>query len=69
MLFRKKIFFEIVLLKINFFFKIVLFRYARKTQKLRIFRGKMRQNVIFCVQIFFQNRVFQKFIFLQNRAF
>ena len=47
MLFRKKIFFE-----------IVLFKSVRKTQKLRILRGKLNQNVIFCVQFFFQNRAF-----------
>ena len=58
MLFRKLFFFKIVLLKIFFFFKIVLFKSARKTQNLRILRGQMRQNVIFCVQIFFQNRAF-----------
>ena len=41
----------------SFFFKIVLFKNAPKTQNFRILRGKMNQNVIFCVQIFFQNRV------------
>ena len=58
MLFIKNIFFKIVLLKIHFFFKFVLFKYARKTQNLRILRGKLKQNVIFCVQFFFQNRAF-----------
>ena len=57
-LFKNLFFFKIVLFKINFFFKIVLFKSARKTQNLRILRGKMRQNVIFRVQIFFQNRAF-----------
>ena len=56
MLFTKNFVFEIVLFKINFFFKIVLFKYARRTQNLRFLRGKIKQNVIFCVQIFFQNR-------------
>ena len=53
MLFTKKFFFKIVVLKKKFF-KIVLFKYARKTQSLRILRGKLNQNVIFCVQIFFR---------------
>ena len=69
MLLRKKFFFEIILFKNIFLFRIVPFKYARKTQTLRILRGKLKQNVIFCVQIFFQNRAFQNFIFLQNRAF
>ena len=43
-----------MLFKILFFFKIVLFKIARKTQKLRFLRGKLNQNVIFCVQIFFE---------------
>ena len=41
--------------KIFFCHEIVLFKYARKTQNVRILRGKMSQNVIFCVQKFFQN--------------
>ena len=53
-LFKNLFFFKILLFKINFFFEIVLFKYARKTQNLRILRGKMRQNVIFCVEIFFK---------------
>ena len=36
----------------------MLFKSARKKQNLRILRGKMRQNVISCVQIFFPNRDF-----------
>ena len=48
---------------------MVLFKKARKTQKLHILRGEMRQNVIFCVQIFFWNRAFFKKNFLQNHAF
>ena len=47
----------------------MLFKNARKTQNLRNLRGKLNQNVIFCVQIFFQNRAFQKYIFLQNHVF
>ena len=58
MLFKNLFFFEIVLFKKLFFFKIVLFKYARKTQNLRILQGKIRQNVTFLVQIFFQNRAF-----------
>ena len=74
MLFWKKIFFNIKLKKI-FFFRIVLFKYARKTQKVGISRGKMSQNVIFCVQklrnllfknIFSSESCFLKNIFLQN---
>ena len=68
-----------MLFKRIFFFKNVLFKYARKTQLLRILRGKMSQNVIFCVQNFFQNLLFENilsskacflnvFFFLQNRA-
>ena len=42
------------------FFKIVLFKTARITQNMRILRGILNQNVIFCVHIFFQSRAFQK---------
>ena len=31
----------------------MLFKNARETQNLRVLRGKMSQNVIFCVQFFF----------------
>ena len=58
MLFGKNFFFEIVLFKINFFLKMVLFKYARKTQNLRTLLGIMRQNVIFCMQSFYQNPAF-----------
>ena len=58
MLFTKKLLFKIVLFKKILFFKIVLFKNARKTQKLRVLPGKLSQNVIFCVQFFFQNRAF-----------
>ena len=52
-----------MLLKKIFFFKIVLFKYARQTQHLRILRGKMSENVIFCVQNFFQNLLFKNDFF------
>ena len=45
--------------KKTFFYKIVLSRSLRKTQKLRILRGKMNQNVIFCAQIFFQKLLYK----------
>ena len=54
MLFRKNIFFKIVLLKI-----------ARKTQKLRILRDEINQNLIFCVQNFFQNMLFEYIFFFK----
>ena len=67
--FRKFFFRQIHALKKIFFFKIVLFKYAREAQKLRILRGKLKQNVIFCAHFFFQNRAFPKYFFLQNLAF
>ena len=42
---------------------IVLFEIERKTLKLRILRGKMSENVIFCAQRFFKNLLFKN-IFL-----
>ena len=45
--------------------KIVLFKYARKTQNLRILRCKLSQNVIFCVQFFFQNLLFKNNFFFK----
>ena len=48
-----------------FFFKNVLFEYARSTQNLRILRDKMCQNVIFCVQIFFQNLLLKSNFFFK----
>ena len=65
MLFRKKFLFKIMLFGKNFFFKIGLFKYARKTQNLRILRGKMSQNVIFCVQKFFRNLPFKNDFFFK----
>ena len=50
------------------FSEIVFFKNARKTQNSRILRGKLNQNVIFCVQNVFQNLLF-KISFLQSRAF
>ena len=47
-----------MLLKKFFFLKVVLFKYARKTQNLRILRDKLTQNVIFCVQIFLRCKKF-----------
>ena len=46
----------------TFSFEIMLFKTARKTQSLRILRGKMSQNVIFCLQFFFQ-KLFYKSVF------
>ena len=53
----------------NFTFKIVLFKIASKKQDLRILRGKLDQNVFFCVPCFFQIHAFEKYGFLQNHAF
>ena len=47
-----------MLLRKKIFLKIVLFKIARKRQNLHILRGKLNQNVIFCVQKFFQNLLF-----------
>ena len=38
---------------------MVLFKYARETQNLRILQRKMSQNVIFCEQIFFKIVLFK----------
>ena len=56
--FLQKKFIQNHALKKIFFFKVMLFKNARQTQNLRILRGKLNQNVIFCVQLFFQNRAF-----------
>ena len=48
-------------IKIFFFFKIMLFKTARKTQNLRILRPKLNQNVIFCMQFFFKIVLFKIF--------
>ena len=52
MLFRKKFTFKIMLFRKIFFSKSCFFKIARNTQKLRILRVKLNQNVIFCVQQF-----------------
>ena len=36
----------------------MLSKNARETQNLRILRGKLNQNVIFCVQKFFKDSAF-----------
>ena len=79
MLYTKTFPFKITLSKNIFFFKIMLFKIARKTQKVRFLPDKLNWNVIFCVQRFFQNLLFENFFvkivlfknvyFLQNRAF
>ena len=68
-----------MLFKKSFFFKIALFKYTRKTQKLSVLRGNLKQNVIFSEQIFFKIVLFKNkfsfkivlhknFIFFQNHA-
>ena len=53
----------------NFLFKIVLFKInALKMQNLRILRGKLKQNVIFCVQSFFKI-CFLKVVFSSKSSF
>ena len=47
------------------FLKTALFKIARKTQNLRILRGQLNENVIFCVQRFFQNLLFKKNFFFK----
>ena len=56
--FGKNFFFKIMLFKKILYLRIVLFKYARKKENLRILRGKMSQNVVFCVQKKFQNMLF-----------
>ena len=65
MLFRKSFLFKIMLFRSFFFIKIVLFKIARKTQNLRILRGKMNQKVTFCVQNFFQNLLLKNIFFFK----
>ena len=52
--FCKSFSFKIMLFR-KIFFRIVFLKIARNTQKMRIFRGKLNQNVLLCVQHFFQN--------------
>ena len=47
------------------FLKIVVFKIARNTQKMRILRGKVNQDVIFCVQHFFQNLLLKLIFFFK----
>ena len=52
----------------------MLFKNARKTQNLRILQGKLNQNVIFCVQIFFKivlflKKLFFKIVLFKNNLF
>ena len=52
-----------------FFSKNVLFKIARITQKMRIIRGKLNQNAIFCVQHFFQNLFYKIYFFIKIVSF
>ena len=65
MLSRKHFTFKIMLFRKNFFLKNVLFKIARNTQKMRILRGKLNQNVIFFVQHFFQNLFYKIYFFFK----
>ena len=47
------------------FIKIVLSKIARKTKNLRFLRGKLKQNVILCVQMFFQNLLIKNNFFFR----
>ena len=81
MLFTKTNSFKIILVRINFtfkitlfrkavFLKIVLFKIACETQNLRILQGQLSENVIFCVQNFFQKLPFKNnFIFFKHVLF
>ena len=65
MLSRKNFTFKIMLFRNFFFFKILHFEIARNTQKMRILRGKLNQNVIFCAQHFFQNLLLKLIFFFK----
>ena len=65
MLSRKNFTFKIMLFRNFFFFKILHFKIARNTQKMRILGGKLNQNVIFCVQHFFQHLLLKLVFFLK----
>ena len=43
----------------------MLFKIARKWQKLRLLRGKLIQNMIFSDQSFFQNLLFKNNFFFK----
>ena len=44
---------------------IVLFKYARKTQNFSILLSKLKENVIFCMQNFFQDQLFKVNFFIK----
>ena len=54
-----------MLFRKTFFFKIVPFKNARKTQNLGILRGKLNQNGTFCVQKLFQNLLLKTNFFIK----
>ena len=56
-------------LKKKFFFKIVLYKTARKTQNLRILRGKLNQNVIFFCANFSSKSCVSKIFFSSKSCF
>ena len=64
-LFRKKNFFKIMLLKNIFSSKSCFFKIARKTQDLRILQSELTQNVIFCVHFFFKIVLFKNNFFFK----
>ena len=43
----------------------MLSKIARKTKNLRFLRGKLKQNVILCVQMFFQNLLIKSNFFFK----
>ena len=57
MLFRKK-----------YLLRIALFKISRQTKNLRFLEAKLNQNLIFCVQRFFENLLFENVSILQNHA-
>ena len=58
-----------MLFKKIYFFNIVLFKIARSTQEMHILRGKLNQNVTFCVQHFFQNLLYKIIFFFKFVSF
>ena len=67
---QRKFYSKSCFLEKEFFFKIVLFKNARKMQKLRILRAKLNQNMIFSVQFFFFSKsCFSKIIFSSKLCF
>ena len=53
----------------NFFFKIVLTKTTRETQKLRFLRGKLNQIKNFFVQSFFLKSAFMNYFFPSKSYF